>query len=152
MTYTWTCPKCGHRFASRNLSHSCGRHRIADHFAGRDPLVKRIYLRFVQLVRACGKVTIYAQKTRIVCMRDVRFAAITPRAHGLECNLWLDRDVAHPALHHTLPIGGGRSFVHYFRFDDPAQLDDTFAALVAESYAAHSGTAKERRLTSSRDR
>jgi hypothetical protein len=31
----WQCPKCEHRFASRNLRHSCGNYRLADHFKNR---------------------------------------------------------------------------------------------------------------------
>ena len=30
----WRCGKCGHRFVTKNLWHSCGRYRLADHFKG----------------------------------------------------------------------------------------------------------------------
>jgi len=141
---TWKCPSCGHRFASANLWHSCGRYRIADHLAGKDPIVKRMYRRFVQLVRSCGKVTIYAQKTRIVCMVDVRFAGAVLRKHSLECGLWLDREAPHPARVRIEPLGRG-SYANYFRFTDPSQLDESFASLVREAHASHSRTARERR-------
>ena len=131
----WTCPECRHRFASKNLSHSCGRHRIADHFAGKDPIVRKIWRRFTRVVRDCGKVTIYAQKTRIVCMVEVRFASAIVRRRSIECGLWLDRRIEHPALTRLLPLSPGA--YHYFVFTDPEQIDDAFAALVRESYAAH---------------
>jgi hypothetical protein len=54
----WKCPRCGHRFVTRNLWHSCGRHRVDEHFEGKDPVVRRIYRAFVKRVRACGPVTI----------------------------------------------------------------------------------------------
>jgi hypothetical protein len=38
----WQCPKCGHRFASRNLWHSCGNYRLAEHFKNRSPVVRQL--------------------------------------------------------------------------------------------------------------
>jgi hypothetical protein len=37
----WACPKCGARFASANLSHSCGRFDRDALFARSDPIVRR---------------------------------------------------------------------------------------------------------------
>ena len=137
----WTCPKCRHRFASRNLWHSCGRHRIEEHFEGKDPIVRKIWRRFAEIVRSCGKVTIYAQKSRIVCMVDVRFGHAIVRKSSIECGLWLDRRAEHPALIRVLPLPRD-SYIHTFRFRDPAELDDAFAVLVREAYAAHAHTAR----------
>ena len=36
----WRCPKCGHRFVTRNIWHSCGHYRLADHFEGKASLVR----------------------------------------------------------------------------------------------------------------
>jgi len=132
----WKCPKCGHRFTSRNLPHSCGRHRVADHLRDAALSIKQTYRRFTQIVRACGKVTIYAQKTRIVCMVDVRFASAIVRKNSLECGLWLDRRAEHPALMRIETYKNAE--YHYFRFHDPSQLDPEFERLVQEAYAAHS--------------
>lgn len=94
----WTCPKCGHRFVTRNLWHSCGRYRIADHFTGADPMVRRLFDRFTELVRRNGPVTIYAQKTRIVCQVRVRFGGAMVRKRWLNIGLWLTHQAEHPAL------------------------------------------------------
>lgn len=130
----WSCPKCGHRFVTRNLWHSCGRYRVADHFRGKPPVLRQIYRAFTSLVRDCGPVTIYAQKTRIVCMVSVRFAGAVVRKNSVQCGLWLRRRVAHPALA-RIEAFGPDSYGHYFRFTDPAQLDADFADLVREAYA-----------------
>ena len=45
----WTCPRCGHRFVTRNMYHSCVRVRITDHFRGKDPLVRQLYQSFRQM-------------------------------------------------------------------------------------------------------
>jgi hypothetical protein len=36
----WRCPKCGHRFVTRNLWHSCRRYRLVDHFTGKPPALR----------------------------------------------------------------------------------------------------------------
>src|SRR5262249_48744013 len=53
----WRCEKCGHRFVTKNLWHSCGRYRLADHFKGRPRVLRRTFDRFAGLARDCGPVT-----------------------------------------------------------------------------------------------
>ncbi|NIM49052.1 MAG: hypothetical protein GTO22_07305 [Gemmatimonadales bacterium] len=130
----WKCPKCGHRFVTKNLWHSCGRHSVADHFEGTDPKVRELFDRFTAMVEACGPVTIYAQQTRIVCQVRVRFAGVTPRERSLDVTVWLTRPVQHAKLRRTELIPPS-AFVHHFRFREPTELDDAFMAIVREGYA-----------------
>jgi hypothetical protein len=130
----WRCPKCGHRFVTPNLWHSCGRYRLADHFRGKDPVVRQLFRRWLALARACGPVTVYAQKTRIIFQVRVRFGGAVTRRDWLEARLWLKRRVEHPALVRVEsygPLGYG----HYFQLRSLADFDDALAALVGEAYA-----------------
>ncbi|MBI3983010.1 MAG: DUF1905 domain-containing protein [Gemmatimonadetes bacterium] len=130
----WTCPKCGHRFVTRNMAHSCARHDIADHFRRADPVVRRLFRRLCALVRSCGPVDIYAQKTRIVFQVRVRFGGCVTHAHWLDAGLWLPRRASHPTLRRIdQPIPG--CFVHTFRLRAIADLDPAFSKLVKEAYA-----------------
>jgi hypothetical protein len=131
----WTCPKCGHRFVTRNLWHSCGRYRLADHFLDTDPVVREVFDRFWTIARSCGPATRYAQKTRIVFQVRVRFASAMTRTHALDATLWLKRRVEHPWVRRVEVLPPG-AFIHHFRLTDPAQLDEAFALLVREAYAA----------------
>jgi hypothetical protein len=79
----WKCPKCGHRFVTANIWHSCGHYRLADHFAGK-PLLRKIFDRYVAVARTHGAVTVYAQKTRIVMQGRVRFAGAVVRKDWLD--------------------------------------------------------------------
>jgi len=124
------------------MSHSCGRYRFAEHFRNVAPVIKQTYRRFTQIVRTCGTVTIYAQKTRIVCMVDVRFASVVVRKNSLECGLWLDRRVTHPALSRIETFKNAE--YHYFRFNDPSQLDSGFELLVREAYTSHARPSRRR--------
>lgn len=83
----WTCPRCGHHFVTANLWHSCGRYELGPHLAGRDPSVRRTSDRLVELAQACGPVTVYPQKTRIVFMVRVRFGGVTTARRWLNLAL-----------------------------------------------------------------
>lgn len=130
----WTCPRCGHRFVTRNLWHSCGTFRLAEHFMGRDPAVRRLFDRFRRLVRRCGPVTVYAQKTRIVFQAAIRFAGCTARRDGLDIGLLLARAVPGHAVR-RIEFIPPRYYVHHLRITSPEQLDVSLSALVRESYA-----------------
>ncbi|MGH7547271.1 MAG: DUF5655 domain-containing protein [Gemmatimonadales bacterium] len=130
----WACPRCGHRFVGRNMWHSCGRHPIADHFRGRPPLLRALFRRFRALVRSCGPVTVYAQKTRIVFQARARFTSVVVRRGWLEGAVWLKRRLALPRFHRIEKIPPG-DYVHYFSLRDPSEIDAELAALVREAYA-----------------
>ncbi|HEV8265702.1 MAG TPA: DUF5655 domain-containing protein [Gemmatimonadales bacterium] len=119
---------------TRNLWHSCVRVRIGDHFKDKDPLVRRVFDELQRVVRACGRTTVYAQKTRIVFMVRVRFAGAIVRRRWLDAGLWLKRRVQHPRLIRVEDFGR-LGYGLTFRFTSPEQLDRSFRALVKEAYA-----------------
>lgn len=129
----WRCPKCGHRFVTRNLWHSCGRFRISDHFKGKPALVRAAYRRWVQTARDCGPVTVYAQKTRIVFQRRVRFGGAVVRKGWVEAGLWLRRPIAHPLLIRSESFGR-LGYVHHFRISSPDDIDAELESLMLEAY------------------
>ncbi len=129
----WRCPKCGHRFATKNMAHSCGRYRVADHFKGRPTRLRRAFERFVRRAKACGPATVYAQKTRIVIQHRVRFAGVTVRADWLDTHLWLRRTVEHPLIHRIEPLGK-LGFAVHFRLCSPDDVDPGLTKLLREAY------------------
>jgi hypothetical protein len=131
----WRCPKCGHRFVTRNLWHSCGRYRLSDHFVGRPPALRATFRRWVEVARACGRVTVYAQKTRIVIQARVRFAGAVVHGSWLEATLWLRRRVTHPRLH-RIEAFGRLGYGAHFRLTAPADIDRELVDLMREAYAA----------------
>ena len=85
----WTCPKCGAKFVSAHMWHSCGRYRLDDLFARSEPHVFKLFQRFRRMVEACGPSTMIPQKTRVVFMVRMRFAGATVRKTGLRVGLIL---------------------------------------------------------------
>jgi hypothetical protein len=129
----WTCPKCGHSFVTANIWHSCTNIELSSHFEGKSPLLYETFDRYAALARACGPVTVYAQKTRIVIQARVRFAGAVVRKNWLDAGLWLKRRAEHPRLVRIEDFGAA-GFGHHFRLSKPADIDAALAALVREAY------------------
>ena len=95
--------------------------------------MRRLYARFVALVRDCGPVTILPQKSRVAFQVRMRFAAVTPRRSCLQGHLVL----AHPvraACFERVESLSARSHLHRFRLDGEDRITPEFAAWVAEAY------------------
>ena len=129
----WTCPKCGHRFVTKNLWHSCVRVPLNAHFAGKPRERKQTYDRWLAAARACGRVTAYAQRSRIVFMARVRFGGAVVRKAYLDAGLWLRRRAEHPRLR-RIDDYGPLGVVHHFRLERPTDIDDALQELVREAY------------------
>ena len=129
----WKCPLCGHRFVTRNLSHSCVRVSLATHFRGKPAARKRTFDRWVRAARACGPVIVYAQKTRIVIMARVRFAGAVVRVADIDARLWLRRRVTHPLLD-TVEDFGRLGYVHHFRLTSEEDVDAELENFMREAY------------------
>lgn len=130
----WKCPECGHKFVTKNLSHSCGRHRLADHFVGVDPVIHRTFNRWRAVAEANGPVTVYAQKTRIIFMVRVRFGGASVRKTWLDARLWLKRKPSHPLMH-RLHDYGSIGYDFHVKLTHPSQVDARLEALMREAYA-----------------
>jgi hypothetical protein len=118
--------------------------RLADHFRGKAPIVRQLFRAWKALVQACGPSTCYAQKTRIVFQAWVRFAGVVTHRDWLEAGLWLRRQVQHPRLRRVESFGR-LGYGHYFRLEDPSDMDTALAGLVREAYeAVRQGTGKSK--------
>ncbi len=130
----WVCPKCGNRFVTRNLWHSCVRIPLNSHFQGKPPVVRKTYQAWLAAARVCGPVRVISQKTRIAFQVRVRFGGAVIRAKSVEGGLWLTRRTKHPLLIRTeTPVPG--CHVHRFRLRSPEDVDDALRQLMRESYA-----------------
>jgi Domain of unknown function (DUF5655) len=129
----WRCPKCGHRFVTANIWHSCGHFRLADHFRGKPVSLRKTFDCYVKAARRNGPVTIYAQKTRIVMQGRVRFAGAVVHKDWLDAAMWLKPRVSHPLLTRTESFGN-LGDGHHFRLSEPADVDASLVELLDEAY------------------
>jgi hypothetical protein len=138
----WNCPKCGARFVTANIWHSCGRYSLKDLFAKSEPNVRRAFRKFARMVRTCGPVTMIPQKTRVVFMTRVRFVAVYPRKRSMEIGIELSE--RHPnARFHKIETYSRQMHGHYLRIESGDQLDSQVQRWLRESYAV--GTQKNLR-------
>ena len=129
----WVCPDCGRQFVSVNRNHSCGRYRLEDHFAGKEPLVRGLYELLVETLERFGPVGVFPVKTRIVFQAEVQFAAAMPRKRWLDGYLWLRRQADHPRIQ-KIEMGIFRDYGHLFRLTRPDDLDEDLQDLLQEAY------------------
>src|SRR4030042_2119103 len=131
-TPLWTCPRCGHKFVTKNLWHSCGKFKVASHFKDRPENLHQTYRKIVDCIQSLGPATAYAQKTRIVVMRRVRFAGFVVKKESLDFSLWMKRKVDHPAISRVESFGKG-SYGAHFKLTRPGQIDGRIKSWIRET-------------------
>ncbi|MCL5428965.1 MAG: DUF5655 domain-containing protein [Chloroflexi bacterium] len=130
----WTCPKCGARFVTRNMSHSCVTGlKPEDLFAKSEPWVLEVFLKFEKLVRACGQVTRIVQKSRVTFMVRVRFASLYPRKEYFDCGLFLKRRINNPRFWKIEHLGAS-NYIHHIKLHSADQFDAEFKTWLQEAY------------------
>jgi hypothetical protein len=130
----WTCPKCGERFVSPRLWHSCGRGSYDRLFARSDPHVRRIFDRLAALARACGPVRIYPQKTRIVIQARIRFAGGTPQKSRFIAGFLLPPGTTSPRISATLDGVSSHYIACYVPLSREADVDAQIARWMRRAY------------------
>jgi hypothetical protein len=115
--------------------HSCSRYRLSYHFKGKEPIVRKLFDRYLALVESFGPVTVIPQKTGIAFQVRVRFAGAYARKNWLGGGLWLKRRVEHP-LFCRIESVTPKDHIHRFRLTSLADLrDQNLKAFLREAYA-----------------
>lgn len=130
----WTCPKCGERFVTRNIWHSCGKFTLDDLFSRSQPHVLKIFRKFSRMVRANGPARMIPQKTRVVFQTRMRFAGATARKSHLLCAFILTRKVESPRFQKVEKFSP-RSYGYYLPVRSETELDRAVAGWLKEAYA-----------------
>jgi Domain of unknown function (DUF5655) len=133
-TGLWRCPKCGARFVTKNLWHSCGRFSLDDLLARCDPPVRALFGRLAAFARRHGGRggVLVPQKTRAVFMHEVRYCAVYPRKDHLQLGIILRRRFPSRRFF-KIEDYYGNAVGHYIRLRTPADLDVELGAWLRES-------------------
>jgi hypothetical protein len=131
----WTCPRCGARFVTQNMSHGCGEYCVDDFFEGTPARLRQLYVALVALVGELGPFEQVPAKTRVAFMVRVRFATVNRvRRDGLVCHLWLKRPIE-SARFTKVELLGRSGWIHHFVLRSEAELDDELRGWMREAYA-----------------
>jgi Domain of unknown function (DUF5655) len=129
----WICPRCGARLVTRNMAHSCGTFRLDELLRASEPSVRELTAQYVELLRSLGDTQVIAQKTRLVCVARVRFAAAQPRKKFLLAGFALHRWLDSPRIVKREEYGP-RWRYHWLRIASEADLDAELRGWLQESH------------------
>ena len=130
----WTCPKCGVKLLTKNLSHSCGLATLDDWKSRMGPRAAALYARFDEMIGNCGEYSHAPAKTRIAFVARVRFAGITNLTEkGMTCAFALPARKKSARFVKVEEVVPGW-WVHRLRIADVNELDDQVQAWLRESY------------------
>jgi hypothetical protein len=130
----WTCPSCGKRFVTRNMSHSCGHHTVEQFMEGKGPQAWAFWQRLQEMVGQCGPYTVVANKTRLAFMVRARFAGMSAVSEGgISFAFWLKEQIDSPRFRKVAHYGG-RDWVYYLRVTSLDELDEEVQAWLCRSY------------------
>lgn len=145
MTDLWVCPRCGAKFVSPNMSHSCGTFSFEALFAKSDPLVLELYRKFeAMVISICTEMplTIIPQKSRVVFQIRTRFIRCMPRKSSLWIGFNFAGRVEHPRFdridsYYTTAHG------HEIRVTSPDELDSDFEDWIRRAYGDEMAKVKQ---------
>ncbi len=130
----WTCAKCGQRFVTPNMWHSCVRMSVRDHLRGRPKEVVSLYRRYAAMVRGLGPgVRTVAVKSGIGFMVRVRFAGVTVQQRGLRAGFWLKRRIDSPRFS-KVELIPPNNYIYSFHVRAPEDLDAEVRRWLTEAY------------------
>ncbi len=89
--------------------------------------------RVLAVVAELGPVDVLPEKTRIALHARMSFAAFMPRRAWLAGHLVLARQIDSPRFT-KIETFSPRNVVHQFKLRGPEEVDDQFAAWLAEAY------------------
>lgn len=147
----WTCPKCGAKFVTRNLWHSCGPWTVEGFLEGKGPRARELFDAFVARVGECGPFELAPTKTGVGLMVRVRFAGVKRVSErGMTCGFWLKRRIESPRFS-KVELIPPRDYIYTLRITSPDELDAEVLDWLREAYEVgeqrHLERATEERAT-----
>jgi hypothetical protein len=131
----WTCPRCGLKFVTKNLWHSCGQATLEEWKRKMGPRALGLYERFERLIAKCGRYHVSPAKTRITFLARVRFAGIARLSEdGMRCNFALPYALRSPRFVRVSEVVPGW-WSHELRVSDPRELDAEVQGWLRQSYS-----------------
>jgi hypothetical protein len=127
----WTCPRCGNKFVTRNIWHSCVTVPLDDHFIGR-PRARQLFDRYLAAVESLGPVTVVSSMSRIAFMTRVRFGGCQVRKDWLLAAFWLVREVRSARFTNVERLGP-KVWLYHLAIRDESDLDAEFMSWMAEA-------------------
>jgi hypothetical protein len=118
----WTCPKCGEKFVTRNMAHSCGKFTIEGLFAKSDPNVLATYRRLERMAKSVAPFHVIPQKTRVSFQLRTRCAGGYPMKSAFRFAFLSRKVIEHPRIFKVETFAPDQH-VHYVMLRSPDEVD-----------------------------
>ncbi len=128
---TWTCPKCGRRFARDDQFHSHDTVAFDAHFAGRPPPLRAA---FDELIASLPEdVEIRALRTVIILSAMTTFSFVTVQSKRLLVSVFLDRRIDAARVVKVDEVSTHK-IASVFAICGPLDVDDELRGWLREAY------------------
>jgi len=107
---------------------------VGQHFAGKDPVVARIYEHLLKHARRFGPVQEDPKKTSIHLVNRTAFAGVATRRSAVVLTIKSDRKISSPRIHKSEQTSAHR-FHHEVKLNLPAEVDAELMNWLREAYA-----------------
>ena len=106
---------------------------LETHFAGKDPMVRKIYEHLMKHSRKFGSVTEEPKKTSIHLVNKTAFAGVATRKGALVLTIKSDRKLSSPRIHKSEQTSA-RRFHHEVKLTSPADVDSEIVNWLKNAY------------------
>jgi hypothetical protein len=106
---------------------------VENHFSSKDPIVREIYERVLEVIRRIGSVIEEPKKTSIHLVNSSALAGVATRKDSLILTLKSDRKLTSPRIHKSEQVSAGR-FHHEVKLRSPADIDSEVIGWLREAY------------------
>ena len=107
---------------------------VEGHFAGKDPVVRRIYDHLLKHSRRFGPVSEDPKKTSIHLNNVTAFAGVATRKNAINLTVKSDQEIASPRIHKSEQTSAKR-FHHEVKLSAPADVDAELIGWLKKAYA-----------------
>ncbi|MDQ1279502.1 MAG: hypothetical protein QG670_764 [Thermoproteota archaeon] len=135
----WICPKCGAKFVTKNMWHSCGSWSLESFFEGKGLKAREFFETLVSLTRRCGSFEFAPTKTAVYFMVRVRFAQVYRVSEkGMTFGFWLKRKIDNTRFSRVDYIPKN-NWVYTVRITRREELDEEVLSWLCEAYKVGKG-------------
>ena len=106
---------------------------VEGHFAGKDPVVRKIYEHLLKHSRRLGSVTEDPKKTSIHLNHVTAFAGVATRKTAIILTIKSDREIASPRIHKSEQTSAKR-FHHETKLTAPSDVDSELIGWLKKAY------------------
>lgn len=131
----WTCPKCKRMFKNTNQDHSCMVIDPDSHFINKDPQVKVVFNKILEVVQGFNNSRMNSVKNAILFTSGSNFLAIKPKKKWLDIEFVLPYEANLFPVYKTVQVNKAM-WAHFVRIESESEVDEELIGWLRDAYDA----------------